>query len=97
MKKIYENITIIPYSIYWIISLCCKIVYIKCRCKLTKTEYSEYSYKFADGYPTGYYKLREGIRYYESGEIAISDYRNRCKLLLTPKQLRELFEKHRMI
>ena len=78
--------------VFDIASSFCSGFYVLCRCKITGTKYSVGGHKFGMGYPTGYYKIRNGLRYYESGEIALTNnYRNGvCKLLLTPKQLNEL-------
>jgi hypothetical protein len=82
--------------VFEIISAFCSGVYVLCRCKITGTKYSVGGHKFGMGYPTGYYKIRNGLRYYESGEIALSNHRNGvCKLLLTPKQLNELMNEEK--
>lgn len=93
IKEKIINILYTPSAIIGTLWIFFCLLYIRCRCKLTGTEYSEGGYKFGMGFPRGYYRVKEGLRYYESGEIAVADHRGKCELLLTPKQLKKLIEK----
>lgn len=89
MKKIFHFLISCWTAVYLLVWL----GYIYIRCKITGTKYSESDPKFGQGFPTGYYKLKHGLRYYESGEIALEDFRGRCRLLISPEKLKELLEK----
>ena len=67
----------------------CYVVCVWCRCKITGESYYAGG-KTTGGFPSGFYKLRNGLRYYTSGKIAKEDYNGRCEMVLSPTELKEM-------
>ena len=93
-KEKIQNILYFPvvivFVMWWMLRY---VVYVWCRCKVTGTKHSEGGHKWGKGYPNGYYKIICGMRYYESGEIAVEGYDGRCKRLMSPKELKKLIDR----
>lgn len=97
-KEKVKSVLYFPVDVVYMVWLTLRyviyVIYVWCRCKITGTKHSEGGHKFGKGYPNGYYKIICGMRYYESGEIAVEEqYIDRCKRLISPKELKELIDR----
>jgi hypothetical protein len=96
VKKIIELLDFLITCIWGIYLLVYFLIRGGCiyiRCKITGEGYSEGGHKWGGGFPRGFYKMRSGLRYYKSGEIAVeNEFCNRCDLLLLPKELKKLID-----
>lgn len=84
-KEEIKNILYFPILVVQMVGWVFRyVVCVWCRCKITGEKYYGGD-KTTGKFPVRFYKLRNGLRYYESGEIAKEDYRGRCEMVLSPQ------------
>lgn len=92
MKKILYFPVLVVQMIWWVLCFAIQCGYVYIRCKITGEGYWAGG-KGPGGFPPGFYKTRNGLRYYTSGQIAKEDYHGRCEFVLSPKEVKELIER----